>query len=90
MTNPKHQLAQTSEKFNSTNNYPFPPAESKNVNDNAPSTSLGRELPPLTFPIANRATNCSANSLRIYCHNISSSQRRRGNRVDYKTHGGKI
>ena len=34
-----------------------------------PSSSLGSELPPLTCPIANRATDCSANSLRIYSHN---------------------
>jgi len=53
-----------------TKNTPSPPAESKNVKNNAPSSSLGRELPFLTCPIANRATHCSANNLRIYCHNV--------------------
>jgi len=66
----KHPLARFSKKSNFTTNSPSPPADYENENDNTPSSSLGRELPPLTCPIANRANDCSANNLRIYSPNV--------------------
>ena len=70
MLNHKHPLGRFSKKSNFTTNSPSPPADYKNKNDSTPCMSLGRELPPLTCPIANRASDCSAHNLRIYSHNV--------------------